>query len=120
MDFHGDQLGNLPFHKEFEGTSIALWYLAAFGGLLLFLLSFFSNTLFFKVSYYLILLVTLLLSTVFTMAFSIDTEYYSNNMKSGFYVAACGFILVATGTLISLHREVRKVNRNHKLLDSDF
>ena len=105
--------------KEYTGTEVPLWSLVVVGGALLFLLSYFRNSLFFKIAYYAVLAIVLFLVIVFSMTFSRDTNGYTNNLEYGFYIQQIGFGLLAIGTIISLHRpHVKKDGAYADLLDS--
>jgi hypothetical protein len=112
MFFHGNPYyGTQPLMKSLKGITIPVWQASAIGATLLFLLSYFRNSLFFKISYYFILALTLFITTVFTITFSTDTEFYTNTMESG-------FALMVLGTLICLHRPIPH-KTNSELLDSE-
>ncbi len=105
--------------KEYVGTEVPLWSLVVVGGALLFLLSFFRNSLFFKIAHYTVLAIVLFLVVVFSMTFSRDTNGFTNNLEYGFYVQQIGFGLLVIGTIISLHRpHVKKDGAYADLLDS--
>lgn len=109
----------MSFHKSYKGFVVPIWQASAIGAALLFLLSFFRNTLVYKINYYIILTITLFLTTVFALTFSTDTAYYTNDLEYGFYVEQLGFVLILFGTLIYLHRPyVKKKEEDPEILDS--